>query len=66
MRIKTQSLPVDLQLKLFDQTILPIMTYSCESFGYENCVVLKKFILSFFALSSKQEKALHSLWFTVN
>ena len=37
VRIKNLFLPVDLQLKLFDQTILPILTYSCEVLGFENC-----------------------------
>ena len=41
MRIKNLILPVDLQLKLFDQTILPIITYSCEVFGFENCANLE-------------------------
>ena len=36
MRIKNLNPPVDHQLKLFDQTVLPIMTYSCEFFGFEN------------------------------
>ena len=30
MRINNLDLPIDLQLKLFDSTILPIMTYGCE------------------------------------
>ena len=41
MKIKNLNLPVDLQLKLFDQTILPIITYSCAVFGFENCANLK-------------------------
>ena len=42
MRIKNLNLPMDLQLKLFDQIILPIMTYSCEIFGFENCGLFEK------------------------
>ena len=41
MRIKNLYLPVDLQLKLFDQTVLPILTYGCEVFGFENCGLLE-------------------------
>ena len=37
VRIKNLFLPVDLQLKIFDQTILPILTYLCEVLGFENC-----------------------------
>jgi hypothetical protein len=29
-------LPIDIQLTLFYQTILPILTYNCESWGFEN------------------------------
>ena len=42
MRIENLNLPVDLQLKLFDQTILPIMTYSCKIFGFEDCGLFEK------------------------
>ena len=42
MRIENLNLPVDLQLKLFDQTILSIMTYSCKIFGFENCGLFEK------------------------
>ena len=41
MRIRNLYLPVDLQLKLFDHTVLPIMTYACEVWGYENCGMLE-------------------------
>ena len=30
MRIHNLELPLDMQLKLFDNTVLPILTYSCE------------------------------------
>ena len=42
MRIKNLNLPVDLQLKLFDHTLLPIMTYPCVMFGFENCGLFEK------------------------
>ena len=42
IRIKNLNLPVDLQFKLFDQTILPIMTYSCEIFLALKIVVFLK------------------------
>jgi hypothetical protein len=35
-KIFNLDLPIDIQLKLFDQTILPILTYNCESWGFEN------------------------------
>ena len=35
-------IPVDLQLKLFDSIVLPIPTYSCEDWGFENCAEIEK------------------------
>ena len=34
MRIKTFDVPTDLQLTLFDKTILPIVTYGCDWFFF--------------------------------
>lgn len=41
LRINNLNLPIDLQLKLFDHTVLPIMTYGCEVWGFENCKILE-------------------------
>ena len=35
-------LPVDLTLKLFDHTVLPILTYGSEIFGFENLDIIEK------------------------
>ena len=34
-RMNNLHLPVDLQLQLYDHTIVPILTYACEIWGYE-------------------------------
>ncbi|MES9903304.1 MAG: reverse transcriptase family protein, partial [Sedimenticola sp.] len=41
-RIFNLDLPVDIQLKLFDQTILPILTYNCEVWGFENLELIER------------------------
>ena len=41
-RIDNLDIPLDLQLKLFDHTVLPILTYSCEVWGYENLDIIEK------------------------
>ena len=41
-RIRNLNLPVDLQLLLFDQTILPIALYACEVWGFENIQLIEK------------------------
>ena len=35
-RIRNLNLPIDLQIKLFDHTIAPILLYGCEIWGYPN------------------------------
>lgn len=41
-KINNSDLPIDLILKLFDHTVLPILTYGCEVFGYENIDILER------------------------
>ncbi len=41
-RIYNLDLPIDLQIKLFDHTIVPILTYSCEVWGFESLNMLEK------------------------
>ena len=42
------SIPTDLQFKLFDTLILPILTYGSEIWGYENTKQLEKLHLQFY------------------
>ena len=44
LRINSLDLPLDLQLKLFDATIVPILTYGCEIWGFENLDLVEQFI----------------------
>jgi hypothetical protein len=41
------SIPIDLQFKLFDTLILPMLTYVSEIWGYENTKQLEKLHLQF-------------------
>ena len=47
MRIKNIDLPIDLQLKLFDNTIFPILTYGCEVFGFKDRKMLEAIQIQF-------------------
>lgn len=40
-------LPVDVMLHLFDVTVVPIILYTCEVWGSENCAILEKIQLKF-------------------
>ena len=40
-RIRNLNLPIDLQIQLFDHTIVPIMLYGCEIWGYQNTKLIE-------------------------
>jgi len=57
-RVRNLNLPIDLQLKLFDQTILPILTFSCETWGMENNIeCLERIHLSFLRKITNSKKS---------
>ncbi|MEW8548622.1 MAG: reverse transcriptase family protein [Candidatus Thiodiazotropha sp.] len=56
-RINNLDLPVDLQLKLFDHTVLPILTYACEIWGFENLDILEKIHTEFLRKITKCRKS---------
>ena len=41
-RIRNLNLPIDLQLQLFEHTILPIALYGCEIWAFENTKIIEK------------------------
>ena len=56
VRSNNLDLPFDLQIKLFDNTVLPILTYGCEIFGYENIEILEGVHLDFLRKIAKLRK----------
>ena len=46
-KLRNISIQIDLQLKLFDSLILPILTYGCEVWDYENTDLLEKLHLHY-------------------
>ena len=40
-RIRNLNLPIDLQIKLFDHTIVPILLYGCEVWGCQNVQIIE-------------------------
>lgn len=57
MRTNNLNLPVDLQLKLFDNTVLPILTYSAEVWGFESCKILEPIHNQFLRSITKARKS---------
>ena len=46
---RSLNVPLDLQLKLFDHTIVPILLYGAEIWGFENTEIIEKnFIMNFY------------------
>jgi hypothetical protein len=56
-RIFNLDLPLDIQLKLFDQTILPILTYNCEVWGHENLDMIERIHTDFLRKITKSKKS---------
>ena len=40
--VRNESIPIDLQLKMFDSMIEPILLYGSEVWGYENLKVIEQ------------------------
>lgn len=56
-RISNLDLPIDLILKLFDNTIIPILTYSSEIWGYEDNKILERVHCEFLRKISHLKKS---------
>jgi hypothetical protein len=50
-------LPIEMMLKLFDQTVIPILTYGSEIFGFENPDQFENVHNDFFRKLTKARKA---------
>ena len=46
-KIRIQNIPIDLQLKLFDSLVEPIILYGSEVWGFENIQIMEKIHLTF-------------------
>ena len=57
VRINNLNLPLDLQLKLFDNTVLPILTCACEIWGYENNDMIERVHTEFLRKITKTRKS---------
>ena len=59
------NLPIDIQFELFDKTVLPIILYGCEIWGYRNLKTLETLHLKFCKLVLKLKNLHQTLWFMV-
>ena len=56
-RINNIHLPLDLQLKLFGHTVVPILTYACEIWGFENTNLIENVHTEFLRKITKTRKS---------
>ena len=57
LRANNLDIPIDLQLKLFDNTVLPILTYGSEIWGFENTDIIERVHLDFLRRIMKCRKS---------
>ena len=55
-RANNLDLPIDLQIKLFDNTVLPILLYACDVWGFENTEIIERVHTEFLKKIRKPEK----------
>ena len=56
-RINNLDIPIDLQLKLFENTVVPISTYGSEVWGYENLDMTEKVHNDFLRKITRSKKS---------
>ena len=56
-RIRKLNLPLDLQLQLFEHTVLPIALYGCEIWAYENTKIIEKLQNEFLRYITNSKKS---------
>ena len=63
-KIRHLSLPLDLQLELFDKTIKPILLYGAEIWGFGNCDTIERVHLKFikYVLRLKKSTPSHMIY----
>ena len=60
-KCNTLNLPIDLIFDLFDKTIVPILTYGCEVWGFEQLEILQKLQLKFYKIVLRLRNSTPSL-----
>ena len=56
-RINNLDIPLGFQLKLFDNTVVPILTYGSEVWGYENLDIIEKVHYDFLRKITRSNKS---------
>ena len=60
-KAKSLTLPIDLTIDLFDRTVLPILTYGCEIWGFEMNDIITRLQLRFYKMMLKVRQSTPSL-----
>ena len=65
-RIRNLNLPLDLQLQLFEHTVLPIALYGCEIWAYENTKIIEKLQNEFLRYITNSKNPLQHICYMLN
>ena len=57
IRANNLDIPLDLQIKLFDNTVVPILTFGCEIWGYENTEMIERVHIEFLRKITRVRKS---------
>ena len=64
-RSRQLDLPLDIQLELFDTLIMPIITYGCEVWGFEDLNIIEKLQLKYLKYISGVKCQPQHVWYLV-
>ena len=56
-RINNLHIPTDLQIQMFNHTILPILLYGCEIWGFNNIKLIENVLNQFLRTVTKLRKS---------
>ena len=57
IRANNLDIPLDLQIKLFDNTVVPILTFDCEIWGNENTEMIERVHIEFLRKITRVRKS---------
>ena len=57
LKIRSLNLPIHITIDLFDKTIIPVLTYGCELWGFQCCDIVHKLQIRFYKMVLRLKKS---------